>query len=111
MIKNLSKKSVIAEKYDICKSIFKKATGLMFSKPKPLVFVFGQEKRISLHMLFVFWPIDVLFLDKEKKAVEIKENFRPFSFYNSKNMAMYIIELPCGLIKKSRTQIGDKISF
>lgn len=110
-MKNLSKKSVIANDFDICKGIFKKATGLMFSKPRPLVFIFDQEKRISLHMLFVFWPIEVLFLDKDKKVIEIKENFRPFSFYNSKNMAMYIIELPCGMIKKSRTEMGDKISF
>ncbi len=83
----------------------------MFSKPKTLIFDFGKEKIIPLHMLFVFFPIDVLFLDKNKKVAEIKENFKPFSFYNPKNKARYIIELPFNTIKNSGTKSGDKISF
>ena len=62
-------------------------------------------------MFFVFYPIDVLFLDKNKIVAEMKENFRPFAFYNPKNKAMYIIELPKGAIKKSKTEIGDEIKF
>ena len=62
-------------------------------------------------MLFVFCPIDVLFLDKNKKVVEIKENFMPFTFYTPKNKAKYVIELPSDLIRKTRTEVGDKISF
>ena len=38
-------------------------------------------------MFFVFFPIDVLFLDKNKKVVELKENFKPFSIYFPKNKA------------------------
>jgi len=83
----------------------------MFSKKKTLIFIFGKEKIIPLHMLFVFFPIDVLFLDKNKKVVEIKENLRPFSFYTPKNKAKYIIELPFNTIKNSGTRAGDKIGF
>ena len=57
------------------------------------MFVFDKEKRISLHMLFVFFPIDVLFLDKNRKIIEIKKNFKPFTFYKSKNKANYVVEL------------------
>ena len=49
--------------------------------------------RSSLHMFFVFFPIDVLFLDKDKKIIEIKRNFKPFSFYKSKEKAMYVVEI------------------
>ena len=62
-------------------------------------------------MFFVFYPIDVLFLNKNKIIVEIKENFRPFAFYTPKNKAKYIIELSQKTIKKTKTQIGDKIKF
>jgi len=62
-------------------------------------------------MLFVFYPIDVLFLDKNKIVVEIKENFMPFAFYTPKNKAQYVTELPKGTIKKSKTEIGDKIEL
>jgi uncharacterized protein len=62
-------------------------------------------------MVFVFYPIDVLFLDKNKVVVEVKDNFRPFSFYTPKNKAMYVIELPAGTIKKTKTCVWDKIDF
>jgi uncharacterized membrane protein (UPF0127 family) len=84
----------------------------MFSaKSKNLVFVFKKEKINPLHMLFVFYPIDVLFLDKNKKIVEIKENFRPFEFYTPKKKSKYVIELAKGAVKRSKTKVGDKIRF
>lgn len=112
MIKNTTRKTVIAKNYKILDSKLSQALGLMFSKPKCLVFDFKKEKRISLHMLFVFFPIDVLFLDNGKKVVEVKENFRPFTFYTSKSDKIrYVIELPKATVKGSKTRLYDKIEF
>ena len=85
----------------------------MFSRERDisLIFDFEKEKIISLHMIFVFYPIDVLFLDRIKLVVDLKENFAPFTFYASKKKAMYAIELPKGTIKKSGTNVGDRINF
>ncbi|MBL7054752.1 DUF192 domain-containing protein [Candidatus Woesearchaeota archaeon] len=84
----------------------------MFStKPKTLIFIFKKEKIIPLHMFFVFFPIEVLFLDKNKIVAEIKENFKPFTFYSPRKKSKYIIELPKDSIKKSKTKINDKIIF
>ena len=62
-------------------------------------------------MLFVFYPIDVIFLDEQKKVVEIKENFRPFRFYTPKKKARYVLELPKGSVNRSRTELGDRINI
>ncbi len=94
-------------KYKICRSAWNKARGLMFSRKKNLVFVFDDEERRSLHMFFVFFPIDVLFLDKNKRVVEIKKNFMPFTFYKSKEKAQYIIELT----ELNNYKIKEKIKF
>lgn len=113
-IKNQTKNCIIAEDYRLCKSIFKKASGLMFSGKRALVFDFKKEKKIPLHMMFVFFPIDVFFLNRNKKVVEIKRDFRPFSFYSPKKKAMYIIELPKSRRYKKEiaiTQTGDILSF
>ena len=84
----------------------------MFTKtPKALIFDFGAEKRIGLHMWFVFYPIDVLFLDKNRKVAELKTGFMPFSAYTSEKKARYAVELPEGAIRKSRTGVGDVISW
>lgn len=91
----------------ICKSIFSKARGLMFSNRKDLVFVFGKSRRISLHMFFVFFPIDVYFLDSDQKVIEIKENFKPFRLYKSKKKAKYAVEISTG----KKYKLGQKIIF
>ena len=82
----------------------------MFSiRPKTLIFAFKNEQIISLHMFFVFFPIDILYLDKNKIVVEKKENFRPFTMYTPKNKAQYVIELPENSIKEIK--IGDCLTF
>src|SRR3989338_3728511 len=102
-IKNKTKKTVLSENAKVCSSILSKSIGLMFSKKrKSLVFIFGREKIIPLHMLMVFYPIDVLFLNKKREVVEIKEKFMPFSFYTPKKEAIYIMELPKNTIKKTK---------
>jgi len=114
MIKNKTKNSVLVENKKILSSVLSRAKGLMFSK-KILdigyIFKFSKPKKIDLHMFFVFYAIDVLFLDDNKRVIEIKENFKPFTIYVSKNKASYVIELPQGTIKKSKTKLDDTISF
>lgn len=110
MIKNLTKNKIIAYDYKICKSRFSKARGLMFSRKKNLIFVFDKEEYVPLHMWFVFFPIDVMYLDKDKKIIEIKENFKPFTFYNPENKAVYVVELCNNNIKNTGTVVGDIVS-
>lgn len=113
VLENSTKRIIITKKSIFIDGIFSKFIGLMFSKKqnKALIFKFNKEKIISLHMFFVFYRIDVLFLNKNKVVVDKTENFRPFTFYKSKKKAMYAIELPDGIIKKTKTEIGDKIGF
>ncbi len=130
MLKNKAKNKILAKSWNsknskglgnskdflskpiICKTDLSKAIGLMFSrKKKTLIFIFNKEKLISLHMFFVFYPIDVLFLDKNKKVVQLKENFKPFRILIAKKPAKYIIELPDNTIKRTKTKVGDTIRF
>ncbi|MBU1201613.1 MAG: DUF192 domain-containing protein [Nanoarchaeota archaeon] len=114
MIKNTTKKTVLAKEKKLCKSILSKTKGLMFSrriKDEGLVFFFDKSQRVSLHMLFVFFPIDIIFLDEKKRVVEVKESFKPFTFYTSKERIKYLIELPNGTVKKTKISKDDVIRF
>lgn len=112
-IKNATKNAVISSNFKLCEDNCSKFKGLMFSKKqdKALIFKFNKAHKISLHMFFVFYPIDVLFLDKDKIVVDKKESFMPFRFYKSRRKAVYAIELPIESIRKTGTKIGDKIKF
>lgn len=112
MIINTNRKTTISKKEKHLQSNTEKAKGLMFSiKPKTLIFHFEKPRKVSLHMLFVFFPIDLMFLDKNKKVIELKENFLPFSFYTSEKKCKYLIETNKGAIKKSKTRLKDLLKF
>ena len=112
MIVNITRKRQVAKSSKTCKSAFLKALGLMFSRPIKdfgLVFSFEDEALRPLHMMFVFYPIDVLFLDKNRRIVEIKQNLRPFALFFPKKRSQFVIELPKGAA--AGCNIGDTIRF
>lgn len=107
MIINKTKNETISKKEKVCKNIFSKGLGLMFSRKKNLIIVFNNERKISLHNFFVFYPIDVLILDKDRKIVEIKRNFKPFTFWSSKKKGKYVVELG----SPNKYEVGNELRF
>ncbi len=64
----------------IAKTWLRQFIGLMFQTPKDILFVLNKEKRVTLHMFFVFYPIYIIFLNKNKKVISFKKAypFQPF---------------------------------
>ncbi|MBS3132659.1 DUF192 domain-containing protein [Candidatus Woesearchaeota archaeon] len=112
-IKNATTNRLIAASSRLADSLLSRSMGLMFSKPEQaaLVLKFEREERISLHMMFVFYPIDVIFVNKRLQVVDVKENLRPFDTYSSGRKALYAIELPKGTVKDTKTKAGHRIEF
>ncbi|MDP1759908.1 MAG: DUF192 domain-containing protein [Candidatus Woesebacteria bacterium] len=104
----INKKQVNVE---LCDTFLKKFKGLMFSlKPKKLLFILNKESKLnsSIHMMFVFFPIDIFWLDKEMKVIDFKLNVKPFTFGHSpKAVAKYILETPVGELKELK--INEKL--
>jgi len=91
-----------------------KMKGLMFRKSlnKPLVLVLNSPSRYgaSIHMGFMKFPIDVVFLDSKKKIVDIALNVRPWTAnVTPKKPAKYIVEMKKGTAK--RLKIGKTLKI
>lgn len=95
----------------LAKSQWEKARGLMFSKPHDVLFHFNDERRLKFHMVFVFFPIDIIFLDHELKVVDLKPRFRPFTFYYSKAKSSTVLEAYDGFINDHSITIGDTLKI
>jgi len=100
-MKIFHKKKLIANKVKLCDAFFSKSKGLMFSrrlrKRDALIFVADREGRMetTIHMFFVFFAIDVVWLDKDKKVVDKRENIKPFTpLIIPEKPAEYVVELP-----------------
>jgi len=107
---------LIADKVKYCKNFVSKFRGLMFSKPlkkgEALILEADNEGILetTIHMMFVFFCIDVLWLNSGKMVVDIKKNVKAFTpWIIPKTEAKYIIELPKNTAK--HINIGDVIEF
>ena len=122
MIRNKTKNKILVSKIEKAESFFAKAKGLMFRSEFPkdsgMLFTFDNEGFVGIWMLFMRFPIDMVYLDSEKRIVGIYENIIPVSMnpktwkvYYPEIPAKYILELNSGLVKESKTEIGDILDF
>lgn len=99
---NKNKDNVITLPFEInsYNTFFKRLKGLMF-QIKPL-----QNEAVvlepcnSIHMFFMFFPIDVVFLNQANRVVRVKENVKPWTVIFPVKHAYKTIELPVGSIMK-----------
>jgi len=81
-----------------------------------MLFVFSNEAKRTFWMKNTYIPLDLIFISKDKKIVEFKENFEPCredncSTYTSNIEAQYVLEVNAGFIQKNQIKIGDNVAF
>jgi uncharacterized membrane protein (UPF0127 family) len=59
----------------------------------------------------MLFPIDLVFLGKEKEVVHIEEHVRPFRISKVSLKASSVLELPIHSIFHSGTQVGDQLEI
>lgn len=86
---------------------WKRAKGLMFKKkPQPLLLVFDKPGYHGIWMLGTRFSIDLVFLDSERRVVDIFEGIKPISWnpktwriYRPSKPVKYALELPEGEVR------------
>src|SRR5713101_55025 len=61
----------------------------------------------GIHTIGVLFPIDVVYLDANRKVIHLVEHLRPFRLGPIKVGCESVLELPVRTIYASHTQIGD----
>jgi uncharacterized membrane protein (UPF0127 family) len=62
----------------------------------------------SVHMAFMRFPIDAVFLDRDLRVVKIAADLRPWRAAGSRG-AKAVLELPAGEAKKRGLTAGDRL--
>ena len=65
----------------------------------------------GVHTLGMGFPIDVLYLDRGLKVVDIRLDVRPWRFTPVLRQAASVLELPCGTASETKTAVGDTIEI
>lgn len=65
----------------------------------------------SIHMFFMKFSLDIIFVDKSNRVVHLIENIKPWKLSKIVWSAAFVIELPINSIKKTNTEVGDILEF
>lgn len=106
---------VVLGEVEVADSFWKRFRGLMLRRKFPigsaLLFKFRKPGRYGIHMFFMWFPIDLVYMDSGFRVVEIRERLKPWRVYMPKNRAQYLLELPAGTVARLEIKIGRKISL
>ncbi|HID60939.1 MAG TPA: DUF192 domain-containing protein [Hadesarchaea archaeon] len=112
---NKNNGAVIAREVEPADTFWRRLRGLMlrgkFPRGKALLFKFKNPGRHSIHMFFVRFPIDLIYLDSGFRVVEARAWLRPWHLHRPKTVANYLIELPAGTIQRKGISTGHKLSL
>ncbi len=110
-IRNLTRGTLIADTGSPARSPLKRMIGLLgrerLNSGEAMVIIPCR----SIHMLFMKFPLDVIFIDRANTVVGLCPDIRPFQFSPFFPQAHSAIETPAGIIAASRTQMGDSIQI
>ncbi|HEX3118995.1 MAG TPA: DUF192 domain-containing protein [Candidatus Acidoferrum sp.] len=65
----------------------------------------------GVHTIGMLFPIDLIFLGKDKQVVHVEEYVRPFRISKVSLKATSVLELPPHTIYRSGTRIGDQLEI
>jgi len=97
-----------------------KRQGLMFRKSleenRGMLFVYEKEEMRSFWMKNVLIPLDIIWLDQDKKVVHISENAQPClelpcPSLKPNSPVKYVFEINGGLASEIGLVVGDKLEF
>lgn len=65
----------------------------------------------GVHTLAMRFPIDAVYLDREKVVIHIEQALQPWRLAAIRRLAASVLELPAGTVRHSRTALGDKVDI
>jgi uncharacterized membrane protein (UPF0127 family) len=98
---------------DVADDIIKRAMGLSLCEKKNMFFPMPFQRKWSLWMFAVRYPIKMIFIDKDKKVIDIKNGEpittdpRTWKVYIPKEPCKYILETPFDL----KVKINDVLKW
>jgi uncharacterized membrane protein (UPF0127 family) len=79
-------------------------TGMLFSSSPALPIMW-------MHMFFMRFAIDIVFLDRDGRVLKIDADLKPWRVSSIVIGARNALELPAGSAKSSGTQVGDQVAL
>ena len=108
-ITNVTRDTTLVDRCRVASSARDRTVGLLATPPpgEPLLI----ERSPSIHMFFMRYPIDVVFLDGDLRVTKIVPGLKPWRVVWWARRARDCLELPSGALEGTETQVGDQLGL
>jgi uncharacterized membrane protein (UPF0127 family) len=108
LVRNHTRDTILAQAADLANTSETRRTGLLKHErlnPGEGLWIVPCE---SVHTFFMKFPIDLVYLDKNKKVRKVRHRVAPWRL-SACLFAHSILELPAGTAEQSGTKVGDEL--
>ncbi|WP_299519183.1 DUF192 domain-containing protein [Winogradskyella sp.] len=102
---------------EIADNEYETQTGLMYrtelATNQGMLFIFPNVQMRSFYMKNTKIPLDIIYIDEDKKIVSFQKNAKPLdeSSLPSEFPAKYVLEINAGLSDEWQLEVGDSIEY
>ena len=110
---NKTRETFVATEATVADSYLRRLVGLLGKTKRWARFGSGLwiVPSRGVHTIGMVFPIDLIFLSKEKEVVHVEEHLRPFRISKVSLKAMSVLELPPHTIYRTGTRVGDRLEI
>lgn len=106
---NKSRETFLATEAEVANTYLRRLVGLLgksanWARPGRGMWILPSR---GVHTIGMLFPIDVIFLDRLKRVVQLEECVRPFSISRVSLNASSVLELPAHTVFRTGTRVGD----
>ena len=100
--------SIVCERCVLADTALTRMRGLLGRRSLPSGEGILLKPASSVHMAFMRFPIDAVFLDRELRIVKIADDLRPWRAAGSRG-AKAVLEIPAGEAGRRGVRVGDRL--
>src|SRR5271170_8433741 len=110
---NKTRETFVATEATVANSYVRRLVGLLGKTKRWARFGCGLwiVPSRGVHTIGMMFPIDLIFLSKEKEVVHVEEHLRPFRISAVSLKATSVLELPAHTVFRTGTQVGDRMEI
>ena len=109
-VTNQTRGTTVAQSCRVAQSLKDRSVGLLGTAGLAAGHGLWIERSPSIHMFFMRYAIDAVFVDGDGRVVRVVENLRPWRMVAWARGARDCLELPAGSVRPTETQVGDLLS-
>ena len=108
-VQNVTRGTVVGERVRVATSAIDRSVGLLRTPEVPAGQGLWIEKSPSIHMFFMRYPIDAVFVDRRMRVTKIAAHLKPWRMVAWARGARDCLELRAGAAAQSGTVVGDEL--